>query len=327
MRRGIPNGVDILFVGTILLLGVLLLFPLSPLAFSQFDNTSIESRVNITNVAPTVQQVILYSPTAGVGNPIVLTEGATTTVLCNATVRDLNGFEDIDSTTSNATAWIENVVDFGSDDDNNNHYSNLTGCDVFQINLSVALLSCSFEFEYYADNASDWICNVTAVDLDGLSSINVSENTTVDQLFAINLTVNVTHLIMDFGNMAPNDLTADADEVLVNITNSGNVNLDISVDGWANNTGDNYAMNCSIGNISAANLRYNITDDTPFANMYNVTSNRQPNPIPSFSIPRRVDDSDDTKFNSTNTTWWKLLVPTGVKGFCNGTVMFTAVAQ
>ncbi len=318
-------GLGALLAGGILLLAVLLAFPLSPFALSQFDNTSVQSRVNVTNAAPAVLQVVLYEQGSGPGVAITLSEGTTTEVVCNATYQDNNGYQDINITNSNATAWINPIVGFTAADDNNNHYTNRT-CTITQINTSAGMLSCSFQFEYYALNDSRWLCNATVQDLDGLSAYNRSEDATVAALYAINLTTFNESMMLDFGNMAPGDITADAAEQYVNVTNSGNINISLSIGGYGVNASDGLAMNCTVGNISADNLRYNYSDNQAFAtSMFNLTVNALPGSIPALRIPVRVDDGDTEFKNSTNTTFWKLSVPAGTKGFCNGTVIFSAV--
>ncbi len=320
-----PEGkLGLLLAVCVLLLGLLLLLPMAPFALSQFDNTSVQSRVNVTNAAPVVEQVVLYEQGSDPGVAITLSEGTTTQVVCNATITDGNGYQDINLTNSNATAWINPVVGFTSADDNNNHYTNRS-CSISQVNLSTARLTCAFQFEYYALNDSRWACNVTVQDLDGISSYNRSEDATVAALYAINLTTRNESMMLDFGNMAPGDITADAAEQYVNVTNSGNINISLSIGGYGVNASDGLAMNCTIGNISAADLRYNYSDDQAFANMFNLTVNALPGSIPALRIPVRVDDSDAQAKNSTNTTFWKLSVPYGTKGFCNGTVIFSAV--
>ncbi|MBS3164840.1 hypothetical protein J4439_05405 [Candidatus Woesearchaeota archaeon] len=325
-ERGLTAGsLSALLLVVLFILGAALVLPLLPLAWSQsfYDNTSIESRVNVTNAAPRVERVDLYGSVSGVGNPITLSEGITTLVYCNATVVDGNGYQDLNVSRVNATAW-KNTLPYTSPDDNNNHYTN-TSCRVFQVNLSTAQVNCAFNFEYYADNDSRWLCNLTVEDLDGARSSNTSVNTTVNTLLALNLTTLNSSMLLDFGNMAPGDTTTDANAQMVNITNTGNANITIAIDGWARNDSDGLAMNCTIGNISQDRLRYNFTGRTePFANMFNLTDNQAPGFVPGLVVWQRVDDLDDAKFNSTNTTFWKLNVPFGTKGFCNGTVIFSA---
>ena len=318
---------DILLAVAFLLLSMLLFIPGSPMAASQYDNTSVESRVNVTNVAPTVRQVLLYDETNGPGSNIILTEGTTTHVICNATIRDRNGFADMNASTLNATAWITSVTSYDAADDNNNHYTNLS-CTFSQVNITVGQATCSFQFEYYADNHTLWVCNVSILDTEKAQAFNISEDTTVEPLFAINVTTHNASYSIDFGNMGPADTTTDAAEQLVNITNTGNLDIGLAIGGYGSEADDGLAMNCTVGNISADNLRYNISNDGTYADMWNITVYSPPNQIPGLTIFQRVDDDPDPGYwNSTNTTWWKLYVPLGVKGFCNGTVTFTAMEQ
>ncbi len=316
-----------LVIGILALAG-LLMFPLSPVVLSQVDNYSIESRVNVTNAAPVVRQVRLYSESAGPGSAITLTEGTTTHILCNGTFLDANGYQDINTTHgTNSTMWQGSLSSFSAIDDNNDHYSNTT-CTVVQVNSSFGYTQCSFQVAYYANNDTSWLCNISVSDLDGLVSFNYSENTTLSPLFAINVSVNETGSnILDFGNMAPDTTTADGDEKLLNITNTGNINISFAIDGWGETFNDNLSMNCTIGDIADTDLRYDVNDNTAYASMYNLTAWAPPLYLPGINgtLAQRVDDGDTDQSESTNTTWWKLHVPLGTKGFCNGTVIISAV--
>jgi len=286
---------------------------------SYYDNTSIESRVNVTNKNPTVSQVNMYRFSNLAQANIDLTEGVTTTIICNATVEDWNGWNDIAAV--NATIYDQASFNSNSPNDNNSHYYQ-GACSNTAINTTSLMYSCSFEVWYFANNAA-WNCNVSARDLSNTTANAIdASNPTFNMLAALNLSAR----IMDFGNMQPGDITTDAAEPVINVTNSGNVNINLSVDGFGVTDGDGFAMNCTVGNISLSFLRYNVSNDQSFANsMWNLTDSKLPSGIPAYIINRRVDDADYVKLNSTNSKYWKLWVPMGVKGFCNGTVTFSAV--
>jgi len=286
---------------------------------SYYDNTSIESRVNVTNKNPTVSQVNMYRLSNMAQVSIDLTEGVTTTIICNATVEDWNGWNDIAAV--NATIYDQASFNSNSPNDNNSHYYQ-GACSNSALNVTSQMYSCSFEVWYFANNAA-WNCNVSARDLSNTTTNAIdATNPTFTMLAALNLSAR----IMDFGNMQPGDITTDAAEPVINVTNSGNVNINLSVDGFGVTDGDGLAMNCTVGNISLSFLRYNVSNDQSYlTNMWNLTDNKLASGIPGYIINRRVDDTDYVKLNSTNSTYWKLLVPMGVKGFCNGTVTFSAV--
>jgi hypothetical protein len=285
-----------------------------------YDNTSIESRVNVTNKAPDVSLVNLYKFSDSSQVTIDLTEGTTTTLVCNGTVEDWNGWQDIIAV--NATIYENVSYNSNSPNDNNFHYTQ-TSCTNSSRNITTLMFSCSFNVWYYANNAG-WNCNMTAKDGSNATDNDIDpSNPVINILAALNLTTNV----MDFGEMQPGETTTNAAEPVINVTNSGNVNINLSVDGFGLSDGDGLAMKCDVGNISLGNLRYNVSNDQGFAtNMWNLTDSKLPSGIPFYTVNRRVDDGDTLKINSTNPTYWKLMVPPGVvKGFCNGTVTFSAV--
>ncbi len=327
VTRGIVPEIGLFLA--VLILCVLLIFPLSPIVLSQVDNSSIESKVNVTNALPVIEAVNLYSEAAGPGSAITLTEGTSITVICNATIRDNNGWGDINIThESNATIWQDGISSFNAADDNNQHYTD-TSCSLATINSSTASLVCTYSMVYYANDGTTWLCNVTTGDLDGAFAHRNSSATTVNPLFAINVSANnITHpTVLDFGNMAPDTTTADIDEQSLNITNTGNLNITFAIDGWGEYFNDNLSMNCTLGTIPSDNLRYDVNDNTPYTSMYTILNWSPPSyvPIPNGTIWQRTDDSDTDQSESTNTTWWKLHVPLGTKGFCNGTVIISAV--
>ena len=304
-----------------IVLGIYLLISLSDTSGADIlDNTSIESRVNVTNTGPTITEVILYE-NDGSDVSIDLSEGTTEILTCNATVNDLNGWNDIVGV--NATIYDAANYNSSSPNDNNYHYFTST-CGNYSINVSALAITCNFSVWYYANNAS-WNCNVSAVDSENLTGDGIDATPpTINQLAALNLSTN----LIDFGNMQPGETTDNPGEQNVNVTNTGNTNMNLSVDGYGVTDGDGLAMNCTIGNITIGQMKYNVTIAQNFDNsMWNLSDTALPSGIPGgYNIPQRVDDGDTAKLNSTNTTYWKLRVPiSNIKGFCNGTVTFSVV--
>jgi len=123
-----------------------------------------------------------------------------------------------------------------------------------------------------------------------------------------------------------------SDEVAVNVTNAGNVMVNLSLSGYARTVGDGYAMNCSLGsvqNISINYEKYNLTsanagplDFTAFetGNYANVTASVQTR---RFNLGQRFNDAQ-TGLDDTNATYWRIYVPSGVAGNCTGNIVFGA---
>ena len=272
-------------------------------ASANYENVSIDTRVNITHSEPRITSVVIDN---GVDN-ITLNAGQTRSVVCNITVRDYNGYDDVNMT--NATLWDDDSVNMGDVDDENNHYTNSSCTNVGNDGTYISYWECGFAVYYYANNGSNWKCNATAIDDYNFTDSNYN-TTTINPLYALNVTQQI-----DYGNMAVGD-TSDAKTA--NITNFGNMDLNISLFGYG---GDNFAVGnglsfiCEKGNISVDNERYAL-NDIAWGLMTNLTNTS--NMISDLTMPQRTDAE------IINTTFWKLYVPPNPFGQCNGTVVFNA---
>jgi hypothetical protein len=187
-------------------------------------------------------------------------------------------------------------------DDNNEHYSNYT-C---MINLSFvsykgvnddeyhALGNCTFNLHYYTD-PGNWNCTLT---VNNSYRFNVSNSTsqTVNELLALELPGSI-----NYGTV---NATYVSDENITNVSNAGNVKINLSLKGWAVNQGDGQAMNCTQGSIK--NIYTNLSS-TPV--------------IKKFELDYRHQDGYNEAINST---YWRIYVPLGVAGSCQGNIQFGA---
>ena len=211
-----------------LILGVVLLFlvvvTLSVNAQSyNYEFVNVTSRVNVTNAAPEILQVL-------VEDPVVLNAGGFKTVWCNATIRDWNGYNDIDVV--NATLYyFENE---SSPDDNDVHYTNASCAELSNDGQFIANYTCTFSVAYHA-NQGDWICNVWANDSFDFTD-NLTNQTTFSALFALNVTD-----IVDYGNLSVGDFSL---EIPALVTNFGNTDINVSVLGYGETEGDGVGLVC-----------------------------------------------------------------------------------
>ncbi len=256
----------------------------------------INVTVNITNSAPMISFINLETPITLIGYD-------TTWVYCNVTVYDY----DNDTVTVNGTFFFDGF-ESTSPDDQNNHYSN-TSCTQTGRHDTETNFTCGFNVSFFANNGT-WYCNATALDDDNAKIANVSNPSIIQPLVAL-----VVPGMLDYGNMAQGDTSTDR---LANITNGGNRDINISVEGWGRLQGDNLAMNCTFGEIGVSNQRYNITANSGFANMYQLSSISTM--IPDLYVKQRTDEELDSK----NVTYWQLYIPVGAGGICSGTILFTA---
>jgi hypothetical protein len=306
MKQTTPTATLVMVIGSILaatLLGVGMVL--------SFDTTFITTQVNITQSQPTISAVVINS-----GTSINLTEGGLRNVVCNVTIVNYNGLEDTEKV--NGTFFRNNGTDadgygvYGSQD-NNSRYHN-ANC---SYNATIAAFTysylCDFNVTYYAFNGT-WNCTAWAN-----NTLNRPTNGTAQisiyPLFAINVTAT-----MDFGNLSVLDTSGMN---TANITNFGNMPINMTVYGYGNTTnasGHDNAFNCPSGsNISISNLRYTIQGNAvAWDSMTALTSG--PKLINDVSISKQSTDQ-----MQWNTTYWKLYVPPNPFGLCNGTIVFEAI--
>lgn len=286
-------------------------------------NVTVNTFLKVGNVPPEVLNISIDNDVSAIN----LIPNSTKTVVCQALVRDWNN----DTTISNVTARFFNTASsfYGDTADNNYHYIN-NSC---SLNTSfgtwhgivdspyTALANCSFQVEYYA-NPNLWNCTVVVTDNTALNG-NGSQNTTVSQLLAVGLPSSI-----NYGTV---DGTFVSDENITNVTNEGNVKLNLSLSGYANTPGDGYAMNCTLGSIKTIDLnyeKYNLTVSHPGpltltqfeANYTNLTSSEV---VKKFNLAARQNDAL-AGVDDTNSTYWRIYVPKGVAGTCEGHVVFGA---
>ncbi len=273
-------------------------FLLEPKSFAQTYNSTyiVNTTVNITNAAPLVYGIILQ-------NPINLVGYGNMTVGCNVTVFDF----DNNTNAVNATLFQNTVSPIGAEDQNfryiNTSCTRTTPLD-FETNFT-----CAFTVRYFANNGT-WFCNATAIDQLSGANNNQSNAATINPLVAIKMDA-----VLDYGNLGANQISNDT---IANVTNAGNRNANISVEGYGTTPGDDLAMSCTFGSIPIANERYNITVNNTFSLMSQLSGSTTM--VRNFYVPQRTSEVAD----SINQTYWKISIPAGAGGVCNGKLLFTA---
>jgi hypothetical protein len=295
----------------IVLLGILsfwLLPFLADMTSGQYYNSTslVNTTVNITNSAPLVTRIILDTP-------INLRSYNTTYVYCNVTIFDF----DNNTVFVNATFYEASAVNSGSQNDGNNHYTN-TSCSRVTPQSQYMNYTCTFNVQYYADNSTTWICNVTALDFNVthkddwgmVPTYNVSNNATINPLVAIKM-----DSLLDYGEWQVGQISNDT---VANITNAGNRPTNISVSGYGSTPSDGFAFICQFGTIILNEERYSNVNGTAFASMTPLTS--ADIMLSDYIIPQRISEQED----QVNSTFWKVRIPIGAGGVCNGKILFTA---
>jgi hypothetical protein len=281
--------------------------------FASFGEGNVTVRTNLTvgNVFPEILNVSLQNG----DSTFTLIPNNSKTIYCFAHVVDYNGEDDIGYV--NAT-FFDNNTNFAAPDDNNSKYTNYS-CVIdkaYGDEYTVGV-NCSFDVWYYA-NASVWNCSVTANDSYNWKHSN-SDNITISPLLALGLPD-----IIQYGTV---NATYVSDENVTNVTNLGNVAVNLSLNGYAWTPGDGNAMNCTLGaikNISIEHEKYNLTASTPgdlvLSQMIGNYTNLTTNPvIKEFSLDFRHNENVNEAWNYT---YWRVYVPLGVAGTCQGNIIF-----
>ncbi|MBI4148393.1 hypothetical protein HY490_03825 [Candidatus Woesearchaeota archaeon] len=236
---------------------------------------------------------------------VALNADTTKIITCNATITDADGFENI--TVVNATFFDAAEANATSANDNNNHYTN-TNCTLIGGSGITTTAVCEFLVWHYANPSPNWTCNLTATDGIGTST-NTTGNLTVQELKALSV-----HSF-NYDNSAGGTISLGAvsAQAMLNVTNAGNVNITVQVNG------DTNAMTCTVGTIPLDNERYNITAGFAFDNG-TALSNTAIN-VTGFMVARRTDDATP----SVNSLYWLLKIPSqGVGGTCTGSITINA---
>ena len=277
-------------------------FALSTGAASNYRNVSVATTLNVTNTFPEVILVDL--------DTITLTAGSATLVQCNVTVRDFDGFGQVQNV--NATFFDSNVASPDSADDNNNHYTN-GSCTLLNNGSVTGNYSCHFNVEYYANNGTNWNCTSEVRD----NSNTVGNNTNVTTIQTL-LALNVTPLL-DFGSLIVGNISASIE---ANSTNLGNTAINVSVRGYGGVEGDGLAMVCDQRNISIDEQRFSLNQSEPWLTMTSLAT--APQVVQGVTIIQRTNDTAGGE--TFNSSYWRIRVPssTNPSGICNGTIIFQA---
>jgi hypothetical protein len=315
-------GIGLIFLEISLLLAFFSFVPSSVIAGIGTPDATVITNLTVGNTFPEVVNVSIDDDAAS----IALTPNATTLVQCMAILLDYNG--DADIVAVNATFYDSVASSSGDSDDNNYHYTNLSceidadtgGYNGYADDPYLSLANCTFQIEYYA-NPEDWICYVTVNDTVSWTGWN-SDSITISPLLSLGLPD-----VINYGTV---NATEVSNENITNVTNYGNVQVNLSLEGYGAVEDDNLAMVCTLGNIGTIAIeheKYNLTASNPgqltlaqlTGNYTNLTSGAPP--IRQFELDYRTND---TVNEAIKQSYWRIYVPRGVAGTCNGSIIFGA---
>jgi hypothetical protein len=286
---------------------------------SNYRNVTIWTYVNITHSKPDVINVTIYEAQNYSARNITVNAGGMKEVYCNATVRSWEGFNDI----TNVNATLYHITsNTSAPDDNNSHYTNVS-CTINSshapANNFTGTYVCGFNIVHYSNNGT-WICNVTVSNSYTIVNPNFTGNNYGTTLFYPVYALNITDGI-DYGGVAVEDYSSP--DRTANITNLGNMRMNITVEGYGATRGDGLAMNCSLaGNITVDNERFSAAPGVTLDAKTNLTSTAGGVMIPGLTIAKQINSTI-----ITNVTYWQLYVPPNPAGNCTGNIIFTGVAS
>jgi len=287
-------------------------------------NITVITNLTVGNVYPEVLNVSIEDGSAS----FTLIPNSTRTLRCVAIIRDFNGEQDINATGKVNSTFFDNITStYEGTNDNNTNYTN-SSCFLdlsfdpyngYTDDAYTLLANCTFQVQYYA-NASDWNCTVRVNDSYGWEARG-NDLITISPLLALGLPD-----FIDYGTV---NATYVSGENITNVTNYGNVPLNLSLNGYGFYPGDGNAMNCTLGsnkNITIENHKYNLTlahtgDYTLSSFIVNYTNLTTDPVVKEFDLDFRHNENINEAWNHT---YWRIYVPTGVAGTCSGNVIFAA---
>ncbi|MGV8141723.1 MAG: hypothetical protein ACP5NW_04765 [Candidatus Woesearchaeota archaeon] len=283
-----------------------------------YNNVTVHTSVNITHSKPDVLNVTIFETFNASARNITITAGSYKSVSCNATVRSWEGFADIVAV--NATLYHTLTSSHNASDNPNNHYTNASCKYNNSLSAFIGWYVCTFDVIYFSNNGT-WTCNVTIQN--SYTSINPNftgsgyANTLFYPVYALNVTDGI-----DYGGVAVEEYSLP--DRTANLTNLGNMPINITVEGYGVTRGDGLAMNCSLtGNITIENERFSSLSGQAYGSKTSLTSNIGGQMIPGLSMPKQT--LNDTPI--INSTYWQLYIPPNPAGNCSGFIIFTAIAS
>ncbi|MBU0708094.1 hypothetical protein KKG41_07070 [Patescibacteria group bacterium] len=248
---------------------------------------------------------------------IALTEGTTKNVVCSGTVTDADGYADI---TSVEARFYRVGVGVTASDDLSNHYTVLgdSNCVPSGGSGTTETYTCTFPVQFYADptdvgsayESDTWRCWLSPTDTVGQGTAGL-DSIEMNTLIALDVTSSISYGTLNLGGD-----TGTTDKTTI-ITNTGNRQIDVQLDGYGAEDGDGYAMTCQIGSIPINYETFSLSASTAYASKTKLSDTA----------------STQTSFNltkgaaSTKNIYWGLGIPsTGSLGACSGKVNFTAIS-
>jgi len=319
------NALTWVLGGALLLIGLFVAILLVSVN-SQAD--SVTTQTVVTNVAPTVDTLVLKDngATVAASGTLTLNAGTTEAVTITGTVSDDNGvatsFASGDLADLEGELYVTSLgvggCASGTTDNNSCYFTNGVGnCVLGSVVDSTTLnYTCSFSQQYYADGtltgavapADTWTASVKVVDDSALSA-------TSTQLYEIGtlLALSIPGSI-NYGTLAREASTTNTNNQEMTITQYGNDGADVEVSGTT--------MPCTVvGTVPIANQKWSLTDLSAASGA--VTALTGSAVDSNFAISYRTSDAGAL----TKILYWNIIMPAVATGTCSGTNTITSIAS
>lgn len=331
------------------------ILPILALAFTIFLlpsvtlalNTEQNVTVTVTNTAPSIGSITCTQALGGVDFPFTPTAGANFTVMCQATITDANGWQDINQSSFKAAFTPGGLAAENNSDDLNSHYTNGTNsnagtdCAWSGSGGTDIVVTCGFYVMSYVDSAN-WtaIFRVTDKIITGsgaaVQNANTLSGNEIASVLGMDSVGGAAAALVGFGSQ-PLGSVLENGTANIQIFNVANRDMDISiregsgrtfggvVDGNAGNLtcAVFYSNNISTSGVANEGLRYNKTGGSSFVQGVNVTG--VTTTYEDFSLAY-TNASGTTHALAVNPFNVMLQIPSsGVRGLCAGTLELAAV--
>ena len=284
---------------------------------SEVKADQASSGASVGNSLPTCVDAVTITDVAG---HITLTTNSTKEVSVSIEVTDNNGCEEVDEDEKLTGKIYKTTATDACSLDNNDCYTltctyTAESCTVGGTDLA-ASFTCTANLEYYADPA-EWTAKLTPEDGTGSGTAG-TDTTTVDTLTGLEL----KDVTIAYGELALGTNT-DTTNQNTTVSNAGNEQIDVQLDGYGAEDGDGKAMTCTIGTVTIGNEKYlaeAFDYDTAGTALSDTAATLQ------MDIAQRTNDVDETAEDEE--VYWGFGLPAdGVGGSCTGKVNFTAISD
>lgn len=290
---------------------------------SQAD--SVSTTTTVTNVAPTVDTLVLKDNgvTVAANGTLTLNAGTTESVTITGTVSDDNGVStsfalgDLTSIKSSLKLTSATCTSAGNNDNNNCYFTDSAGtCTLGAVvDTTTINYTCTFSPQYYADGSmtgaaaptDTWTATVIVTD-DSTTTGTSTQLFEIGTLLALSIPATI-----DYGTLAREASTTNTNNQHMTITQYGNDVADTEVSGTT--------MTCTVvGSILASGQKWSLTDLS--AGATGVTALTGTAVDSNFGISYRTDDASAL----TKILYWNIIMPAVASGTCTGTNTITAIA-